>query len=83
MTEDVYKVYILLIYKNYPYKQEFILIDRKTRQQFYLKCKNWEFQQEFPVSFNDFLGPRLPGSTLKSCPIPKCTPFRDALKGTH
>ena len=29
----------------------------KTRQQLWLKCKNGEFQQGFPVSFNDFVGP--------------------------
>ena len=65
MTENVY---YLKFTGNYPYKHEFILIDRKTRQQLYLKCKNWEFQQGFPVSFNDFLGAWIPGSPLKSRP---------------
>ena len=33
-----------------------------------MKCKNWEFQQGFPVSFNYFLGAWIPGSPLKSRP---------------
>jgi hypothetical protein len=36
------------------------------RQQFSFKCSLWEFQQGFPVSFNDFLGARIPGSLLNS-----------------
>ena len=63
-------MYIFLNFQgNYPHKQELILIHRKTRQQFYLKCKNWEFQQVFHVSFNDFLGAWIPGSPLKSRPV--------------
>ena len=46
MIEIVYKVHIYKFKGNYPFKQEFILINRKTSQKFYLKFKNWEFQQE-------------------------------------
>ena len=35
---------------------------------YWQKCKLWEVQQGFPVSFNDFLGARIPGSPLKSHP---------------
>ena len=31
--------------------------------------KSWEFQQVFPMSFNDFMGAMLPGSLLKSRPV--------------
>jgi hypothetical protein len=34
----------------------------------YLKCKNWEFHQGFPVSFNYFLEAWIAGSLLKSRP---------------
>jgi hypothetical protein len=37
---DRKSVYFLKFTGNHPYKQELILIDRKTRQQFHLKYKN-------------------------------------------
>ena len=41
---------------SYPYQQELIHIHRYIRtKEMYLKYKMWEFQQGFPVSFNDFL----------------------------
>jgi hypothetical protein len=36
----IWSVYFLKCTGNYPYKQKFLLSDRKTRQQFHLKCKN-------------------------------------------
>ena len=34
--------------------------------------KTREFYKKFPVNFEDFLGARIPGSPLKSCPLWNC-----------
>ena len=68
------------VYRNYPYTQDFILINRKIRQQFSLKCKWWQFKQGFPMSLNDFLGSWIQGSLLKSRPGVECNPLGNFAK---
>ena len=63
------KAYFLKLPVNYPYQQEFILIDRKIRQQIQWKCKMHKFQQGFLVRFNDFLVTWFTCYLLKSCPV--------------